>query len=512
MKRHGLSIYARTLLNISAAILAVFLILAVVYGTVYNVSSSSQRQEELRRYAQELAILTERYMDVSHTTFIVSDITGYIAFATRATGAFVWVVNSDHEIIYNTGMPADTIGKLERSEDGIRADFILPEVARNTGHVAYCHRGSRTGFYHLLPQPTSWLVASAPVGTRGDLYTGEIILLRRHSADSFSAWLVDHNVHISFALAYIVSLVIIIWLSRNITNPISALAKTANSVYRGDLTARVQLGKERKTLTLPDHYSERKAESLMREDDLTRLVRTFNTLIAKFEMRENEHREFLGNVSHDLRTPVTSISGFIEGMRDGTIPQDQFDHYLDIIKAEADRLEELINTLFEQTDSMESQELNQTVFNLDQWIRRVQVSFEPMLREKRIHLLLNLDESVKGELKTVGDVGQLTRVLNNVVSNAIRFAPQGGLVTISTKVEERYVFVMVEDNGPGICAKDIPFVFDRFYKADKSRGQEGSGLGLYIARALVNRHGQTIEAGVSEELGGAKISFTVARP
>ncbi|HPY64369.1 MAG TPA: HAMP domain-containing sensor histidine kinase [Bacillota bacterium] len=512
MKRRGLSIYARTLLNISAAIFAVFLILALVYGTVYNVSTSNQRQEELRRYAQELAILTERRMDVAHTTFVTGDITGYISFATRSTGAYVWVVNSENEIIYNTGIPSDTIGKLERSGDGVRADFILPEVARNTGHVAYCHRGSQTGFYHLLPNPTIWLVASAPIGTRGDLYTGEVILLRRHSPDTFSAWLVDNNVHISFALAYIVSLAIIIWLSRNITNPISVLAKTADSVYRGDLTARVQLGKDRKTLTLPDHDSDRSAESVMREDDLTRLVRTFNTLIAKFEMRENEHREFLGNVSHDLRTPVTSISGFIEGMRDGTISQDKFEYYLDIIKAEADRLEELINTLFEQTDQMESQELKQTVFNLHEWINRVQISFEPMLREKKIHLLLNLDKSVKGELKTIGDVGQLTRVLNNVVSNAIRFAPRGGLVTISTKAEERYVCVIVEDNGPGIGERDIPYVFDRFYKADKSRGQEGSGLGLYIARALINRHGQTIEAGSSLELGGAKITFTIARP
>ena len=512
VKRRGLSIYARTLLTISAAIFAVFLILALVYGTVYNVSTSNQRQEELRRYAQELAILTERRMDVAHTTFVAADITGYISFATRSTGAYIWVVNSENEIIYNTGIPADTIGKLERSGDGVQADFILPEVARNTGHVAYCHRGSQTGFYHLLPNPTIWLVASAPIGTRGDLYTGEVILLRRHSPDTFSAWLVDNNVHISFALAYIVSLAIIIWLSRNITNPISVLAKTADSVYRGDLTARVQLGKDRKTLTLPDHYNDRSAESIMHEDDLTRLVRTFNTLIAKFEMRENEHREFLGNVSHDLRTPVTSIAGFIEGMRDGTISQDKFEHYLDIIKAEADRLEELINTLFEQTDKMESQELKQTVFNLHEWINRVQISFEPMLRDKKIHLLLNLDKSVKGELKTIGDVGQLTRVFNNVVSNAIRFAPRGGLVTISTKAEERYVCVIVEDNGPGISEKDIPYVFDRFYKADKSRGQEGSGLGLYIARALINRHGQTIEAGTSAELGGAKITFTVARP
>jgi len=83
VKRRGLSIYARTLLNISAAIFAVFLILALVYGTVYNVSTSNQRQEELRRYAQELAILTERRMDVAHTTFVTGDITGYISFATR---------------------------------------------------------------------------------------------------------------------------------------------------------------------------------------------------------------------------------------------------------------------------------------------------------------------------------------------------------------------------------------------------------------------------------------------
>jgi signal transduction histidine kinase len=512
VKPHGLSIYARTLLTISAAILAVFLILAFVYGTVYNVSTLNQRKEELQRYAQELALLTERRMDVSHTTFTVSDITGYLSFATRSTSAYIWVVNSENEIIYNTGIPADTIGKLERSEDGLRADYLLPEEARNTGHVVYCQSGNQTGFYDLLPNPTTWLVASAPIGTRGDLYTGEVLLLRRHSSDTFTTWLVDNNVHISFAIGYIVSLAIIIWLSRNITNPISALAKTANSVYRGDLTARVRLGKDRKTLTLPDHHEEEDTESPMKEDDLTRLVRTFNTLIAKFEMRESEHREFLGNVSHDLRTPVTSISGFIEGMRDGTIPKDKFDYYLDIIKAEADRLEELINTLFEQTDSMESQELKQTVFNLNQWIRRVQVSFEPMLHEKNIHLLLSFDNDTKGEVKAVGDVGQLTRVLNNIVSNAIRFAPRGGLVTISTKVEERSICIIVEDNGPGISHDDIPYVFDRFYKADKSRGQEGSGLGLYIARALINRHGQSIKAGVSTELGGARIAFTVARP
>ncbi len=511
MKR-GISIYTRTLLTISAAILAVFLVLAIVYGTVYNISTSRQRQEELKRYAQELAYLTERRMDVSYTTFISSDITGYISFATRSTGAYIWVVNSGREIIYNTGIPVDTIGELEKNEEGVHADYNLPETACNDGRSVYCRRGSQTSFSSLLPSSSTWLVASAPIGSIGDLYTGEVLLLKRHTTDTFISWLVENNVHISFAVAYLVSLAIIIWLSRNITNPISALAKTANSVYLGDLTARVQLGRERATLTLPDDSDDTSAERLTREDDLTRLVRTFNTLISKFEARESEHSEFLGNVSHDLRTPVTSISGFIGGMLDGTIPEEKYSYYLSIINAEAERLERLINTLFEQADRRDSHELKQTVFDLNAWIHQVQVSFEPMLREKNIHLLLHPDESVKGDLKALGDVGQLTRVLNNIVSNAIRFAPRGGLVTISTEAEERFVRVIIEDNGPGIKPEDLPYVFDRFYKADKSRGQEGSGLGLYIARALINRHGQVIQAGVSSELGGAKIVFTIARP
>lgn len=112
----------------------------------------------------------------------------------------------------------------------------------------------------------------------------------------------------------------------------------------------------------------------------------------------------------------------------------------------------------------------------------------------------------------MGDTGQLTRVLNNVIANAVRFTPEKGIIIVSTAVSERSIRVSVEDNGPGIAQEDLPRIFDRFYKADKSRHGEGSGLGLYIARALIQRHSQHIEAGQSAELGGARITFTVARP
>ncbi len=507
-----LSIYTRTLLNISASILLIFLALALIYGTIYSFSAWQQQQEELKRNASELAVLTENRMDAAHITFTSSDITGHISFAARSTTAFVWVVNAEGEILYHTGIPAQTIALLERSDRTGTGDPILPQEARNATHAIYCEAGHRTGFAALLPEASNWLVASAPIGRHGDLYTGEIVLLKRHQTETFSAFLLQNNVPLSFTLAFILSLALIIWLSRNITRPISQLAKTANAVYAGDLTARVHLsGKGRKSREArPDDPAD--PEAGPGQDDLTRLVRTFNMLIAQFEEREQQHSEFLGNVSHDLRTPVTSIGGFIEGMRDGTIPPARFDYYLDIIKAETKRLEGLLNTLFDQADQGDQTVLQQEIFDINGLIRQVRQSFEPMLADKQIVLEINFDHRYDDSVRAVGDTDQLTRVLNNIVANAVRFAPRHGLILIRTQVGERAVSVSVEDNGPGIPSEDLNRIFDRFYKADKSRHEGGSGLGLYIARALVQRHGQEIEAGSSAELGGARITFTVARP
>ena len=217
-----LSLYTRTLLTISAAILVIFLALALIYGTIYSFSSWQQRQEELKRNASELASLTENRMDAAHTTFTSTDITGHIAFAARSTTAFVWIVNANGEIIYHTGIPSDTMALLERTSSEGTGDPLLPLEARNREQAVFCLAGDQTGYAELLPEAAEWLVASAPIGRHGDLYTGEVVLLKRHHAENFSAFLLEHNVPISFTVAFFLSLTIIIWLSRNITRPISA--------------------------------------------------------------------------------------------------------------------------------------------------------------------------------------------------------------------------------------------------------------------------------------------------
>lgn len=504
-----LSIYTRTLVKISGAILIIFMVLALVYGTLYQLSAGLERREELKRNALELSILTENRMDASHTTFTSTDITGHISFAARSTAAFVWIVNAKGEIIYHTGIPVDTMAQLEREQGG--GDPLLPDEARNKSQAVYCEGGDQTGLAGLLPGPENWLVASSPLGSHGDLYTGEVLLLKRQQTESLSAFLLEYNVPLSFSLAFLLSLLIIVWLSRDVTRPIAQLAKTANAVYAGDLTARVTMRGEKKALTLEDEGHEG-AVARVREDDLTRLVRTFNTLIAKFEEREKQHSEFLANVAHDLRTPVTSIGGFIEGMRDGTIPPDRYPYYLDIIKAESSRLDRLVNDLFADGGQEEAASLKQEVFDLYELVCQVKQSFEPMLADKRLDLEVNFDHRHEAPLRAVGDVDQIRRVLNNIVSNAVRYVPPEGLILIGVEVRDRQILVSVEDSGPGIPSGDLPHIFDRFYKVDKSRGSEGSGLGLYIARALIKRHGQEIEAGKSPNLGGTRIRFTVARP
>ncbi|NMA18130.1 MAG: HAMP domain-containing histidine kinase [Clostridiaceae bacterium] len=509
-----LSIYARTILTISIAILAIFVVLALVYGSVYSISSNEQRREELRRNAVALSELSARRMDDQRLTFTSSDITGYLSFATRSTGAFVWVVNANGCIIYHTGMPSETMALLSR-EDGGTGDYQLPEETRNTVRAIYCQTADKTVFNPYLPNASSWLISSAPIDTYGDSYSGEVLLMKSYRPLSVVGFLLDNNVPLSFSIAYVLSLLIILWLSRNITHPISLLAKTANEVYQGNLSARVEIGRDKSAPMLDklEEHDRREGETEphMKEDDLTRLVRTFNTLIAQFEEREKLHSEFLSNVSHDLRTPATSIAGFVEGMRDGTIPPEQYEHSLNILKDETNRLQKLLNALFEQAHAMDEKALRKDVFDLHKWIESVAGSFEPMAREKNIHLILDPDDSSDSRARVLGDEEQLTRVLNNIVANAIRFAPKGGIVMIRTVIHSRSVEVLVIDNGPGFQKKDLDYVFDRFYKADKSRQSEGSGLGLYIARSIIRRHGETIEASNSDELGGAMIRFTLSR-
>ncbi len=510
MKRFSFlkSIYARTLFRIALAILIIFIILGTTYFALFISATRSQEATYLRRNAEEMSSMVAKGMNSARTAIESPEIPQYISLTASLTDALVWLVNANGEIIYNTGIPVATFSKLDQPVEE-RQYYRLPLESQNRSQMVFSQIAQQSDLGKLLPQNHRWMVASAPLVSFSGAYAGEIILLRSLTTETHSEFLQNNLVPISFLIAFLLALIVLLILSRDITKPISILADTADRVYRGDLTARAFLpavkgekgkGNEIDLLALED----------AQDDDLLLLMKTFNMLIAKFEEQEKERADFMSSISHDLRSPITSIRGFVEGILDDTIPEDQIDHYLKIVQQESKRLQQLVNELFEMTTVLRKEQMKMGIFDMNELIEDVLDSHEPLIMEKNISVQLDLipDESSL----VVGNDEAIQRVLVNMLANSIRFCPQNGSIKISSRLTagKLYQFI-IEDDGIGLAEEDIDRVFDRLYKADKARNSEGSGLGLFIAKNIINAHGQSVEAGHSK-MGGALFTFTLDTP
>ncbi|HHU12612.1 MAG TPA: HAMP domain-containing histidine kinase [Clostridiaceae bacterium] len=495
------SIYGRTIFKMAMFILAIFLILGTVYFAISNAANRNQQTEQLQRSAVEVSRIVSQGMSRDRLTIEDFHVTGYITFTGRAANAMVWVINQHGEIIYDTGIPLSTFEKLGQSADGERP--LLNPSYLNGEQIVYARTAARTPLRDVLPKDQGWLVASSPLLSTTGAYAGEVMLIQSTIPLTWGAFLQSNAVPLSFLVAFFLSLIIIIWLSNQITRPISDLTKTAEKVYLGDLSARAGVDQEGLVPVLGEDDGDV-------DDDMMLLIRTFNTLIEKFEAREKERRDFLNSISHDLRTPITSVKGFVSGMLDGTIPEDRVMHYLTVVKTETDRVQQLINTLFNVVLSEDKSRLRPERFDLNHLMRDSLSGLEPQIREKNLEVSLSLLGDSDGRLDVIADEAAIMRVLTNLFINAIRFTPKGGQIAVESRrgPQNETVVVSVQDSGPGILPEDQGRIFDQFYKADKSRQSEGSGLGLYIARNLLAAHGQRIEAGKSS-LGGAKFTFSL---
>jgi two-component system, OmpR family, phosphate regulon sensor histidine kinase PhoR len=237
------------------------------------------------------------------------------------------------------------------------------------------------------------------------------------------------------------------------------------------------------------------------------LARSVNTMASGLEQFEAMRQEFISNVSHEIQSPLTSIRGFARALQSERLPPDERLHYLTIIETECMRLSKLSDNLLALT-ALESSGLRieAQAYRLDQQIREVVVAAEPQW------VAQGLDVEVALETATiVADAGRLCQVWTNLLHNSIKFTPAGGQICIGMRQQGAEVSVTVADTGVGIVDEDLPHVFERFFKADRSRerARGGSGLGLAIARKIVELHGGTI--GV-ESAPGAGSTFTVRLP
>ncbi len=246
------------------------------------------------------------------------------------------------------------------------------------------------------------------------------------------------------------------------------------------------------------------------DDELAELAASFNELATVVQARDEMQNTFLSNASHDLRTPMTTIAGFIDGILDGAIPPEKQEYYLNIIKTEIKRLSRLVTSLLDISRLQSGErKFDMKPFNICELARQTVISFENQLEEKQLDVEFDFDDF---DIMVIGDRDAINQVVYNLCHNAIKFAYENGKYKVSIKHENDKVRFTMYNEGIGISNEEIPFVFDRFFKSDKSRGLDktGAGLGLFITKAIIKAHSEEIK--VNSEYGKyCEFTFTLRR-
>ena len=246
------------------------------------------------------------------------------------------------------------------------------------------------------------------------------------------------------------------------------------------------------------------------DDEMGNLANAMSYMAKELNETEEYQRKFISNISHDFRSPLTSIKGYLEAMLDGTIPQELQGKYLNIVINETERLTKLTSSLLtlNKMDSKEAR-LEITRFDINQMIKQVILTFEGTCSSKNIKFNLIFDEK---ENYVLADYSKIQQVLYTLIDNAIKFSNTDSFIHITTTEKGDKVFVSVKDTGIGIPKESIPKIWDRFYKSDLSRGKDkkGTGLGLSIVKEILNTHKENINV-ISTEGVGTEFIFTLSK-
>ena len=387
---------------------------------------------------------------------------------TTSSGAVVFVADENGDILLHTGsedfteqpIPADMLAEMDTG-DNIFKTGTLGGVYSGKYYTA--GRRVEVGGY------TGYLFAASPMTA-----------LASYMRDMLAMFGIS-------AAAILLLCSLLCWvLAKRITGPIEDISEAARRLGSGDFTARAPV----------DGCVE-----------LADFATTFNNMAARLQTIDNSRGQFMGNIAHELRTPMTTIKGFIDGMLDGTIPPEETKHYLGIVSQETGRLARLVQNMLDIT-KLEAGEVPIHAQTYDLWktVTDVVLSDEQRIEDGKIDI-----QGLGGDpLLIYADPDFVHQVVYNIVDNAIKFTPAGGTISFAAERRGNMVEVRIENTGAGIAPEALPFVFERFYKEDRSRGMNtrGSGLGLHICKILVNLSGGQIHA-ESEEGNWCRFVFTL---
>ena len=290
-------------------------------------------------------------------------------------------------------------------------------------------------------------------------------------------------------LVVLLAVVMMSLVARKQSRPLRDMAKAAHDFGLGNLNARVQV----------DPKS---------SDEVQDLALAFNNMASSLQQSEYQRQEFVANVSHELKTPMTTISGFVDGMLDGTIPPERHKHYMHMVSDETKRLSRLVRSMLDisRLQDQDIPEEKKSRFELQELAGQVLITFEQKIDAKN----LNVDVDFPGHpTYTRAGPDYITQVIYNLLDNAVKFCPEGGDLGMKIRTGTTKLYVSVSNSGETIPPNELALLFDRFHKLDKSRSQnrDGWGLGLYIVKTIIGRHGEDIS--VTSQNGITTFTFTL---
>lgn len=386
--------------------------------------------------------------------------------------ATLWIINPSGRLILDSSAPLDV-------ENEIVIENFDPTVTAGSYYTI-------GNFFNTFDE--DMLSVFAPI-TSDYKVKGYVVI---HSSISGILKEADNLLTISYimlVILFLLSLIILIFFTEIVYIPLRKITEATEQYASGNM-----------------HYE----FSVESEDEMGYLAATLSYMASEIARSEDDQKKFVANVSHDFRSPLTSIKGYLEAMIDGTIPPEMHEKYLTILLNETERLRKLTNSLLTLNNlNTKGIMLNKVDFDINRTIRNVAASFEGTCRAKTIAIELVLTGD---EMYVVADVDKIQQVLYNLLDNAIKFSHHDSVIKIETTEKHNKVFVSVKDSGIGIPKDDLKLIWDRFYKSDLSRGKDkkGTGLGLSITKEIIRSHEENINV-ISTEGVGTEFIFSLSK-
>ena len=339
-------------------------------------------------------------------------------------------------------------------------------------------------FYGLFSEPA--LTVFSPISNSFEI-KGYVVINIPESAIVERVYDTFNTNYLTLAIVLILSSAFLVLYFFQVHRPIKEITRATNEYSKGNLSYHVK----------PMH-----------NDEIGRLGMSLDYMASQLNESDKFQQKFLSNISHDFRSPLTSIKGYLEAIQDGTIPPEMLDKYIGIMLFETERLTKLTSNILTLNElDPKSVRLDISTFDLNSIIRHTVETFEGTCKKKGIKFNITYANSVQN---VKADKGRIQQVIYNLIDNAIKFSKENSYIYITVKEKGEKAQISIKDTGCGIAKEDIDKIWDRFYKSDSSRGRDkkGSGLGLSITKEVIQAHGENIDV-VSTVGVGTEFIFTL---